>query len=133
MPSLLRSRILIAAALLLGVSCGSGSTGPSGSGTLHLTLTTPHADDGAVMFTVHGTAIDSVTFPVAYSGYYRRSADRDTVTVIVAGHVGNGVIADLTVPAGSPASGYTALVKQAAQRSTFAQRTLSGYLVAVSQ
>ncbi|MGB7212300.1 MAG: hypothetical protein WBC97_06675 [Gemmatimonadales bacterium] len=133
MPRLLRSRAFIIVAVLLGVSCGSGSTGPSGSGTLHLTLSTPHADDGAVMFTVRGPGIDSVTFPVAYSGYYRRSAGHDTVTVIVAGHVGTGLVANLTVPAGASASGYVALVGQVAQRSTYVQRTLSGYSVAVSQ
>ncbi|MGH7532892.1 MAG: hypothetical protein ACREL4_06350 [Gemmatimonadales bacterium] len=100
---------------------------------MHATLATPHSDDGAVMFTVHGPGIDSVTFPVAYAGYYRRSANHDTVTVIVAGHVGNGVVADLTVPGGASASSYGASVTQVAQRSTFAQRLLSGYSVVVSQ
>ncbi|MGH7732144.1 MAG: hypothetical protein ACREOE_00215 [Gemmatimonadales bacterium] len=126
------SRAGTALAILAAAGCGS-STNPTGGTTVHATLATPHSDDGAVMFTVHGPGIDTVTFPVAYSGYYRRSADHDTVTVIVAGHVANGVLADLTVPGGSSASNYVALVTQVAQRSTFVQRLLSGYSVVVSQ
>lgn len=132
MPTLLRSRAALTVVLLFAATCGGGSTGPSGnSSTLHLTLSTPHSDDGAVMFTVHGAAIDSLAFPAGYTGYFRLSTNRDTATVIVAGHVAGGVVANLLVPAGSASGSYFAAVTQVAQRTTFAERTLGGYLVSV--
>lgn len=122
-------RLRLAAALAAGLvlsACGGGGggTGPT-AGSLAVTFSTPNADDGAVLMTISGAQIDSVSFG-SYVGYSRK-VNADSVVVVVAGHVAAGTLLTFAVPNTSAVSSYHAHILQVAQRSTYAQRALSGY------
>lgn len=131
-----RLRIILAigaGAALAGCSgSGSGGTGPT-AGTLYVTYSTPHTDDGALLVKVTGPAVTSVTIDTALKGYSRISTNGDTAMIVVAGTVHSGIVARLSVPDTKAFASYSASVLQVAQTSTYAQRALSGYSAAVSQ
>lgn len=120
----LRLAAALAAGLVLSACGGGGGTGPT-AGSLAVTFSTPNADDGAVLMTISGAEIDSVSFG-SYVGYSRK-VNADSVVVVVAGHVAAGTLLTFAVPNTGAVSSYHAHIVQVAQRSTYAQRSLSGY------
>lgn len=135
MPS---RRILLALALGAFVSaCGSsgsggGNTGPS-AGTLYVTYSTPNTDDGALLVKVTGGAVTAVAIDTSLKGFSRVSANGDTTMIVVAGAVKSGVVAKLSVPDTRAVLAYSGTVLQVAQAATYAQRTVVGRSVVVSQ
>src|SRR5690348_10421535 len=127
-------------ALALGLaisSCGGGSdhTAPSPvPGFLKITLTTPNADDGALLVKVQGGTIDSVVAGAAVTAGTGSYTIQPAFTrFVVAGNIVGGVVAKIHVPDVNDHASYTATIEQIAVRNTFAQRALTGYSVAVTQ
>jgi hypothetical protein len=96
---------------------------PTGPGVLDVVLTTPNADDGAVLLTVDG-AIDSVQGApyVIFS-----TASGTGARIVVTGDVVAGVIARLYVPDVGTADQYLAHLDEVAQRGTFALQPPTSY------
>ncbi len=103
---------------------------PVRTGVLHVRLSTPNMDDGGVLFTVSGGAIDSVqerAFPL-----YSLRLSQDRWRLLVVGELATGIVADIWVPDVTRVDAYSATVEQVAARATYAQRTLDGYSVRVT-
>ena len=106
--------------------------------TLSLTLATPNADDGAILFTVSGPSILGVT-PAAGVELVESRATANgstTSTILVRGHLANGAIGTLAVRGVNVDSPYTVQVREAAARASgnYAQRSdLAQYRVAVQK
>ena len=131
----MRRQLVPLALLSLAASCGDGGpTGPAGPvpGVLKIALTTPNADDGALLFTVSGGRISTVD--AAAAGYQIYTAQPDTLTtrILVTGDIGAGEVVRIHVPDTRSAAAYHATIAQAASRATFAQRVLAGYALAVA-
>ena len=106
--------------------------------TLSMTLTTPNADDGGVVFTVSGPSILSVTPAVGVDLLETRttSGGTTTSTILARGTLANGALGTLSVRGVNVDSPYTVEVKEAAARASggYVQRTsLSGYRVHIQK
>lgn len=126
---------LVAAALLLN-ACAASPTDPSAGGTtpavpgwLTVQLTTPYSDDGAVQLRVTGPAVDSIVAESPHDGFGAASAG--SADLVVTGTIVTGSVARFRVSDVNKATQYTATVVAAAQRSTFALRSTSGYRTAI--
>ena len=106
--------------------------------TMSLTLTTPNADDGAVIVTVAGPSIFGIT-PAAGVELAESRATANgvtTATILVRGNLASSVVATLTVRGAHLDSPYTTQVREAAARQSgnYAQRSdLSQYRVTVQK
>ena len=99
------------AALSVGAACSDNPAGVAEPpGTVLLRLTTPHADDGALVFEVSGPPIDSATAASGSLRLFTRRAGGSTLVGIVAGAVAAGPIVTLHVRSGASAAtpGYAA-------------------------
>ena len=97
----MRRQLVPLALLSLAAACGDGGpTGPAGPvpGVLKIALTTPNADDGALLFTVSGGRISTVD--AAAAGYQIYTAQPDTLTtrILVTGDIGAGEVVRIHVP-----------------------------------
>jgi hypothetical protein len=118
---------------LVGVVAGCGGGGGSSAepGLLTLTLNTPNADDGALLFRVVGGEVDSVVAGVmVQDGSY--TIQPSFTRVVVAGNIVDGIVVRVAVPDINDAASYSVVMEQVAVRNTFAQRSTSGYSIAVS-
>lgn len=132
-----RLGLLAAAAVSLTVLAGcepkvtttNETPGPT-PGALKVLLTTPNNDDGALLFTVVGPAIDSVHA----SGYvgYAAAVSATSWRLIVTGNVTSGVIAEVWVRDTAQLEAYVASLDQAAARGSYEQQSLSGYSLILS-
>jgi hypothetical protein len=123
----------IVAVLVLGAACSSDATGgDTRAGTLTVRLTTPLADDGAVMFEVSGLPIDSATSVNASLRLFTRRAGGDTVVGVVVGAIANGPVVVLKVPDVGAAAGYRARVLEVADRQNALRASLTGYALTVT-
>ena len=115
----------------LAANCGGGDGGGPEPGFLDLTLNTPNADDGALLFKVVGGTVDSVV-----AGAMVQDGSYATVTggtrIVVAGNLTDGIIARVHVPDIKDVADYSVVIEQIAVRNTFAQRAMGGYSVTVS-
>jgi hypothetical protein len=115
-------------------NCGGGGGGGGGpeAGFLNLTLNTPNADDGAVLFRVVGGDVDSVLAgAMVQEGSY--TVQPTLTRVVVAGNIVDGVVAQVAVPDIDDAANYSVVVEQVSIRNApFTQRALGGYSIAVS-
>lgn len=116
---------LLATLIGLTLCACSPSTGPT-AGTLDVSLSTPFANDGALLLTISGGPVDSVE--AAGSRVYSSRPDERTLLLILAGGIRAGTIARLHIPDTRQASSYVASVSQAAARS-YDQRDPSQYTV----
>jgi hypothetical protein len=131
----MRRQFLPSLFVLLAAACGDGGpTGPAGPtpGVLKVALTTPNADDGALLLTISGGRVSTVE--AAAAGYQVYTAQPDTLTtrVLVTGDIGAGEVVRIHVPDTRSVAAYHATIAQAASRTTFAQRALTGYSLAVA-
>jgi len=128
-----RSRwiFVMVAALVVGAACSDDPTGGgTQAGTVTLRLTTPHADDGAVLFEVSGPPIDTAIAVNASLRLFTRRTSGSTIVGVVVGVVANGAVVTLQVPdAGAP--GYTARVLEVADRQNALRSSLTGYALTV--
>ncbi len=136
----MRARTLVALMALAGaMSCGGGDstaptplpTGPV-AGIFRIQLTTPHSDDGALLFTVSGGPITSAD-PASGYQVFVAPADANTMRFLVTGNVAGGEVVRLHVPDVSKLAAYRASLSQAASRDTFAPQSLSSYSMTVTQ
>lgn len=125
---------ILALCSLAGIvtSCGGSDGGPHAQpGVLLLTLNTPNADDGALLFRVVGGPVDSVAGGVmVQNGSF--TVQPTYTRIVVAGNIIDGVVAGVYVPDVHDASSYSVVMEQVAVRNTFTQRSISGYSIAVS-
>lgn len=129
-----RSRwiLAMATALLMGAACSDDPVGGvTQAGTVTLRLTTPHADDGALLFEVSGGPIDSATAGNASLRLFTRRPSGSTIVGVVAGVVTNGAVVTLQVPDVGAAAGYTARVVEVADRQNALRTSLAGYALTV--
>ena len=129
--SSLRRMFTIAAALLVGVSCSDDPVAGARADTVILRLTTPHTDDGAVLFEVSGPAIDSATADNASLRLFTRRVGETTIIGALVGAVTTGAEVTLRVPDGGVAAGYTARVLEVADRQNALRTSLAGYALTV--
>ncbi len=132
----------VAYAFLLGgiVTCGGGGdngTGPGPGptppdpGFLRVNLTTPNANDGAILFTLSGGVVDSLQA----SGFtlFSTGAGTSNARMIVAGTISGGTVASFWVPDRNNLTSYTAGLLQAAARGTYEQQALGSYGLAIAR
>jgi len=125
--------LALVAVLSLGTACSDYSTGGAErAGTLTLRLTTPHADDGGVMFEVSGPPIDSAMAVNASLRLFTRRAGGSRIVGAVVGVVANGAVVTLRVPDVGAAAEYTARVLEVADRQNALRASLTGYAITVT-
>lgn len=125
-------QLLAVVACLIGAACtGDSTSGPIESGTLILELSTPHTDDGAVLFELSGPTIDTVVAVNASLRLFTRRAGDATMVGAVVGPVANGAIAILRVSNTGAASAYSARIVEVADRQNTLRGTLTGYALRV--
>ena len=117
--------------LLAGLTTCSDGAEPAGPGWLNVRVSSPHPDDGGVMFRVQGGPIDSVraAFPDAFTSRVSASEWR----VIVIGNVASAVVARVWVPDLDAVAQYSAVLEQAASGTTYAQRPTADYTLTVER
>jgi hypothetical protein len=124
---------LLLSAGAIGIAGCSSPDGPT-AGELEVRLTTPNANDRAILLRVGGTQT-AVSAPVG-SNYRVLTAPLagDTVRVVVIAPVGSalaaGTLLRLTVPDTRQAGSYVAKVLDVAS-ATYAQRATAGYVLSV--
>jgi hypothetical protein len=122
----------VALALVVGVACGDDEgVGPGVTpGTMIVSLTTPNADDGAIMFTVSGGAIDAPTLlDIDHVLYLMEGTN--SITAIVAGDIVAGGLLEFDVP--DIEVTYTATITQVADRLNDLRDPLTGYDLTVEE
>lgn len=130
----MRTNRIVGLLALVGVvaGCGGGGGGTDPQpGLLNLTLNTPNADDGALLFRVVGGEVDSVVAgAMVQDGSY--TIQPTYTRIVVAGNIVDGIVARVAVPDINDAASYSVVMEQVAVRNTYTQRALTGYSVAVS-
>lgn len=131
-----RVRILFALAVVISAACAGDSTGsgvPAGRGTLLVRLTSPHTDDGAILFELSGPRIDSVVAVNASLQSFTRRANDSTIVGAVIGVVVNGVVVTLQVADVNASALYAARIVEVADRDNVLRASLTGYALTVSR
>jgi hypothetical protein len=105
-------------------------------GARTMELSTPNADDGAILFTVTGPSVLGVTPETGVEMLETRATSNGatTSTILVRGTLANGAVGQLAVRGLDLGGTYTVQILQVAARASggYAQRTdLSGYRVTV--
>ena len=120
-------------ALAVAMACGDdgGPTGPV-SGTLVVSLTTPNADDGAILFTISGAGISAPT-ALTSNLFFSRVASTSSLAAVVAGNIAAGQMLRFSVPDVGQASAYTANITEVADRNNALRASLSGYVLSISR
>ena len=129
--------VLSLAALIGGLACGSDSgkillerrcaLANPGPGTATVSLTTPNADDGAVLVTLTGPGVSN---PQPGSSAYRlyfRVVSADELRVMVVGDLSAGVLLTLGVGAVTSIGQYSGTFVEVASRTDVLRATLTGY------
>lgn len=110
-------------------SSGPIDPGPT-AGTLTVTLTTPNADDGAILFEVTGPDMTQVT-AADPSLYFRYSEADGAVTAVLVGDVTGRDVLSFRVPDVDAVGSYTASMVDVADRSNELRDSLAGYALTV--
>jgi len=122
------------AAVSVAVACADDTTGAAArAGTLSLRLTTPHADDGAMIFEVSGPPIDSASAATGSLQLFTRRAGGTTVVGAVVGALANGAVVTLHVPDVGVAARYSAHVVEVADLQNALRASVSSYALAVTE
>jgi hypothetical protein len=129
-----RGMVLVAALLALGCSGGGDNNDPAGpvAGPLRVLVTSPNADDGAVMFQLTGV-VDSVVVGPGLT-LYQSTPGPNVLRVIVTGDIATGDnLLTLFVPDVGRLSSYSTQVMQVAAQGTYAQRPTGGYTLTIQK
>ncbi len=131
----LRRIFAMVAALSMGAACTEDpnhpTTGDARQGTVVLYLTTPHTDDGAVLFDVSGPPIDSATAITPSLRLFTRRVGGSLIGALVGG-VASGAVVLLHVPDVDVAGEYRASVREVADRQDSLRSSLTGYVLRVT-
>lgn len=110
-------RHFVVAFSLAVAACSDAAAPAPVGGRLPLVLDGRAGSDGAIVFTVSGGPVDSVT---ASSGYVVTSSTDDAGThILIVGSMASGTLAQLHVPDVSHAAQYVVTVEQVADGTTF--------------
>jgi hypothetical protein len=128
---------VLCAILAVAASCGDGDEGPTGpvGGTLTVTLTTPNADDGALLLRVDGPGMTEVTSaaPSLYSRFLETlQGDDGEVTAVFVGDVSSGPLFTFRVADLAAAASYEATLLQVADRTNELRGSTEGYVLEVT-
>ncbi|UCF19032.1 MAG: hypothetical protein JSU87_14035 [Gemmatimonadota bacterium] len=121
-------------ALAITLACGD-EDGPTAAvpGTLVLTLTTPNADDGAILFSISGGGIDIPTSVVASNLLFHRLTGTASMNAVVVGDIAAGALVSFEVPDVGAAPSYSATITEVADRNNALRTSLAGYSLSVSR
>jgi hypothetical protein len=127
----IRALVLLTATVLLA-GCAEPNT-PSLPGPLLVSLATPAADDGAIMFRITGPGVVSVQ-PAA-SGYrlFWRLVSAEEVVVIVLGAVVSGPIISVQVADVNQVTRFSATITEVAGRDDQIRASTAGYAATFSR
>ncbi|HJU87935.1 MAG TPA: hypothetical protein VJ672_01000 [Gemmatimonadaceae bacterium] len=125
-------RLMVLCAVILASACDDGGPGAPAPepGPLNVVLATPRDDDGAVMFSISGGAVDSIT-ALGY-GIFTSQTAHDAHRVVVNGDIVDGPIARIWVPDRLGIGAYTLSIEQVAARGTYEQQQAAGYVLSLS-
>lgn len=126
--------VTLLAALGVGAACSDyPGGGPTQPGTLTLRLTTPHDDDGAIMFELSGPPVDNATAAGASLRLFTRRVDDATIRGAVLGTLANGAVVTLEVPDVDAVAEYAVRVLEVADRQDVLRDDLTGYVLVVTR
>ncbi|HUF50620.1 MAG TPA: hypothetical protein VMN60_07305 [Longimicrobiales bacterium] len=122
-------RLTCAALLVIaaGAACGDDNAGPPTPGTLLLSLTTPAADDGAVLVRLTGPGITGVQPASSSHQLFWRLASEEEARAIVIGGIQSGPLLTVHVPDVRRASEYAAELGEVAALSDSLRAAITGY------
>jgi len=120
--------------VVVGTTCGDTVDPVDNTptpGWVAVRLTSPNTDDGGMLFTVGGAAIDSVRS--SFPDRYFRKESATSWRVLIGGSLATGsAVAEIFVPDTRTLAGYSATILQVAQRvPPFGQRLVTGYGVTI--
>lgn len=131
-------RYQVAALLLFGVACAESRLGPTPPPSTAVTqaivaLSTPYADDGALVITVKGP--DLSTFAAAASSYslFARTTSAQEARIIIVGDIANGSLFSMKLSTPHEISAYTVSIEQVAMRSDALRESLSRHTVTLKR
>lgn len=121
---------IVAAIVFVTAACTSDPTGEEQPATVALLrLTSPHIDDGALLFTVTGPPIDSATTANASLRLFTSRVSDTTLVGALVGPVGSGAV--VTLHGASQPARYVARLVEVADRRNFLRESLIGYALTV--
>ena len=110
---------------------GTGLDDTINPGFVNITLTTPNSNDGALLLTLSGGAVDSLA---ATAGtIFFASTGTNTFKVMVAGTIADGPVVRFWMPDRRNVAQYVATLEQAAVRSTYVQQDIGGYSLSIAE
>ncbi|MFQ5549856.1 MAG: hypothetical protein ACE5FJ_01305 [Gemmatimonadales bacterium] len=119
-------RRLLGLALLGMTLAGCGEDTP---GTIVVSLESPNADDGAVLFRIIGPGIASAIGASTAFDVHVRLVSTTEAMVFLVGNVSDGPVLTLEVPNVGEANAYTGTVLDAANRADASQGSTASYAV----
>lgn len=124
---------IVAASLTLGLACG-GDDEPTGpiSGTLVVELTTPAADDGAILLNIVGPNISGLDL-VDQTSILFWIEDASELRAVIVGGLGEGELLKFTVPDVKNVGAYTATIFEVSDLSNALRSSLVGYGLTVKE
>ena len=126
---------LAAVTIACSGDANTGGTGPGENtvnpGFVNVTLATPNSNDGALLLTLSGGTMDSLT--ASAGSLYFASTGTNTFRVMVAGTIADGPIVRFWMPDRRNVSQYVATLEQAAARSTYGQQDIGGYSLSIAE
>ena len=111
-----RGRLVLAIALV--AACGGGGPQPSRAGELTVALFESGNNAGALLLTISGGTVESVTAPGGQQVSFFTPA-AGTTRVVVLGTLQTGDLLKIRVPDTTQAAAYTARLDQVADKVTF--------------
>jgi hypothetical protein len=130
---IIRGCVVAGALVALGLmGCKAEAPTPT-PGTLTVSLSSPNADDGAVLFMLTGPGIQ--TAQAANSAYksYWRLVSATELRFMVVGNLTNGTVATITVDDTHKVDQYKGTLLDAASRTDAARSSLASYKITVSR
>lgn len=119
---------------LLGLTLGCQAdrlAGSGGPGAFELRLVSPNADDGAMVVSLGGGPVDSVTGIGVDVVAVEYAPGR--FTLLVRGAIRSGAIGRVWVPEVSDVAAYAVAVVQAASRTDYARRDTREYVASLGR
>jgi hypothetical protein len=132
-----RTLVARAFAALAIVACDSDPAGPdhpaTGPGTVALRLTVPRAGPGALVISVSGGPVDSISTARGDLDIAWLESAPNTYGVLVRGPLRDGLTIRLSVPDRAQAAGYLATITQAVDGESYERLNLTGYAIALAR